>query len=272
MANFYAEKVALITGGASGIGRAVGVELCHRGAHAILADINIERAEFCAEEICKTGGNAKAMNLDVTDAEAVRKAVEDTVARYGRIDYLFNNAGIAIFGDTRDITLAQWKQVIDIDLWGVIHGIDAAYNIMVKQGFGHIVNTASTAGLLPIPVIISYTASKHAVVGLSLALRAEAKDLGVKVSVVCPGFVRTEIFETTEMIKLDRDHLEKKVLFAANVDATARSMLRGVRRNQAVIMPTLDGWPVWWLYRAAPWLFGSLFRSMVKDVREIRTE
>lgn len=272
MTDFYAEKVALITGGASGIGRALGAELCRRGAHAILADVNIERAEFCAEEICKTGGTAEAMNLDVTDPEQVRKAVEETVARHGRIDYLFNNAGIAVVGDARDVTLEQWKRVIDVDLWGVIHGINAAYNVMVKQGFGHIVNTASMAGLVPIPAILSYTVSKHAVVGLSLALRVEARDLDVKVSVVCPGFVWTEIFENSKTANLDRDSLVEMVPFAANVDTTARRILRGVRRNQAVIMPTLDARPAWWLYRAAPWLFGPVLRNLVQDVREIRTE
>jgi len=272
MADFYAEKVALITGGASGIGKALGAELCRRGARAILADINIELAECCADEICKAGGGAEAMDLDVTNPERVQKAVEEIVARHGRIDYLFNNAGIAVVGDARDVNLEQWKQVIDVDLWGVIYGINAAYPVMRKQGFGHIVNTASMAGLLPIPAILSYTASKHAVVGISLALRVEAKDLGVKVSVVCPGFVRTEIFENAESTNLDRDELEKNIPFTADVNATARRILKGVKRNRAVITPTLDGWPTWWLYRVAPWLFGPILRNMVREMREIRIE
>lgn len=270
MTDFYAEKVALITGGASGIGRAIGEELCRRGAHAILADVNMEGAELCAEEICKAGGAAVALNLDVTDSGEVQRAVEETVSRHGRIDYLFNNAGIAIVGDARDVTIKQWKRVIDVDLWGVIHGINAAYTVMVKQGYGHIVNTASMAGLLPIPAILSYTASKHALVGLSLALRIEAKNLGVKVSVVCPGFVRTEIFETTEATNIDRDGLGDKVPFAANVNRAARRILQGVKRNRAVITPTLDGRPTWWLYRAAPWLFGPILHNMVRDMRELR--
>ncbi|MBN1880793.1 MAG: SDR family oxidoreductase [Deltaproteobacteria bacterium] len=272
MADFYWGKIALVTGGASGIGRALGAELCRRGAHAILADVDIERAEFCTGEIKKTGGSAEAMSLDVTDAKQVRTAVEETVTRHGRIDYLFNNAGIAILGDARDITLEQWKRVVDVDLWGVVHGVDAAYPVMVKQGFGHIVNTASMAGLIPIPAILSYTASKHAVVGLSLALRVEARDLGVKISVVCPGFVRTEIFDNAETTNINRDKLHEKVPIAANVDRAAWRILRGVKRNRAVITPTLDGRPFWRLYRAAPWLFGPILRNMVGDMRELRNE
>jgi NAD(P)-dependent dehydrogenase (short-subunit alcohol dehydrogenase family) len=272
MADFFSGKIALVTGAASGIGKALGEELCRRGAHAIVTDVNIQGAELCADEICKAGGSAEAMNLDVTDAGAVKRAVEETVARHGRIDYLFNNAGIAVGADTRDTTLDDWKQVIDVDLWGVIHGIDAAYGIMIDQGFGHIVNTASMAGLMPFPFITSYTASKHAVVGLSLALRAEGKDLGVRFSVVCPGFVETGIFDASKSIKIDRGKLFDEIPFAFSPNYTARRILRQVQRNRAVITPTPDGRPIWWIYRTFPWLFTRFFLNMIRTVRKMKTE
>jgi len=272
MADHFSGKIALVTGAASGIGRALGEELCRRGAHSILADVNIEGAELCATEICTAGGSAEAVNLDVTDAEAVRKVVEKTVARHKRIDYLFNNAGIGIGADTRDTALADWKRVIDVNLWGVIYGIDAAYSIMIDQGFGHIINTASMAGLIPFPVITSYTASKHAVVGLSLALRAEAQDLGVRVSVICPGFVQTGIFDASKTINIDRGKMIKEIPFAFPADFTARRILKGVRRNWAVITPTPDGRPLWWVYRTFPWLFTRFLRKMIRDVRKMRIE
>jgi len=272
MADFFSGKIALVTGAASGIGKALGEELCRRGAHAIVTDVNIQGVKLCADEICKAGGSAEAMNLDVTDAGAVKRAVEETVTRHGRIDYLFNNAGIAVGADTRDTTLDDWKKVIDVDLWGVIHGIDAAYGIMIDQGFGHIVNTASMAGLMPFPFITSYTASKHAVVGLSLALRAEGRDLGVKFSVVCPGFVETGIFDASKSINIDRGKLIDEIPFAFSPNFTARRILRQVRRNRAVITPTPDGRPIWWIYRTFPWLFSRFFLNMIRDVRKMKIE
>jgi NAD(P)-dependent dehydrogenase (short-subunit alcohol dehydrogenase family) len=272
MSDFFSGKIALVTGAASGIGKALGEELCRRGAHAILADVNIEGAELCADEICTAGGSAEAVNLDVTDTEAVRKAVLDTVDRHGRIDYLFNNAGIGIGADTRDTTLDDWKQVIDVNLWGVIYGIDAAYTIMIDQGSGHIVNTSSMAGLMPFPSLTSYTTSKHAVVGLSLALRAEGKDLGVKFSVVCPGFVQTGIFDASRTINIDRGKLINEIPFAFPPNFTARRILRQVKRNRAVITPTPDARPLWWVYRTFPWMFNWFFLKIIRDVRDMKIE
>ena len=129
----------------------------------------------------------RAERVDVTDAVAVQRLVDGTVAREGRLDLLFNNAGIAVFADARDTSLEDWNRLIDVNLRGVVHGVAAAYPLMVRQGSGHIVNTASAAGLLPSPANIAYAATKHAVVGLSLTLRAEAVHHGVGVSVICPG-------------------------------------------------------------------------------------
>jgi len=116
-------------------------------------------------------------------------------ADQGRLDYLFNNAGIAATGDAAHYTLESWRKVVEVNVMGVVHGAQAAYPAILRQGFGHIVNIASTAGLLPTPSLVSYAASKHAVVGLSRALRAEAQSRGVRVSVVCPGVIRTPMLQ-----------------------------------------------------------------------------
>jgi NAD(P)-dependent dehydrogenase (short-subunit alcohol dehydrogenase family) len=118
----------------------------------------------------------------------VQALVSDLVARYGVLDYIFNNAGISVCADARDLEIAHWRKVIDVNLMGVVYGTHAAYQQMVKQGHGHIVNIASLAGLVPFPTNAPYAASKHAVVGLSLSMRTEGEALGVKVSAVCPGF------------------------------------------------------------------------------------
>jgi NADP-dependent 3-hydroxy acid dehydrogenase YdfG len=172
-------QVAIVTGGASGIGQALCHALATRGTMVIVADINAEGAQDVAAAIRLRGGQAAAHKVDVADAHSVNQLVQHTVAAHRRLDYLFNNAGIAVTADARDLRLEHWHQVIAVNLLGVIYGVQAAYPIMVQQGHGHIVNTASLAGLLPYPTNLPYATTKHAVVGLSLSLRAEAADLGV---------------------------------------------------------------------------------------------
>ena len=144
-------KIAIVTGGGSGIGEAVSQELARRGATVVVADINSGDAARVAEAIVRQGGRAEARQVDVSSEDAVRQMVEETAASHGRLDYLFNNAGIGIGGDARDLTSEHWRRVLGVDLFGVIYGTLAAYPIMTRQGFGHIVNTSSAAGLLPGP-------------------------------------------------------------------------------------------------------------------------
>jgi NAD(P)-dependent dehydrogenase (short-subunit alcohol dehydrogenase family) len=139
------QKVAIVTGGGSGIGEALCLELARRGTRVVVADINGDNAGRVAASIADTGGRAKARAVDVSRELDVRRLVEETTSVYGRLDYLFNNAGIGLGGDARDLTLDHWRRVLDVDLYGVLHGILAAYPIMARQGFGHIVNTSSAA-------------------------------------------------------------------------------------------------------------------------------
>ncbi|MFD0853232.1 SDR family oxidoreductase, partial [Actinomadura adrarensis] len=164
-------SIAVVTGGASGIGRAIATSLVARGDTVVVTDINAEGARKVAGRLNTLGrGSATAEGLDVTDADAVVKAYQQVKDQYGSLDLVFNNAGIAIGGLAEELTLDHWKRAVDINLMGVVHGIQAAYPIMLEQGSGHLVNTASLAGLVPMPVGIPYTATKHAVVGLSLGL------------------------------------------------------------------------------------------------------
>jgi NAD(P)-dependent dehydrogenase (short-subunit alcohol dehydrogenase family) len=181
------EKVAIVTGGSSGIGEALCSQLARRGARVVVADINADDARRVAADIVDNGGQAAASAVDVASEQDIRHLIEETASGHGHLDYLFNNAGIGLGGDARDLTLDHWHQVLDVDLYGVLHGILAAYPIMARQGFGHIVNTSSAAAFFPSPGNAPYCTAKHAIVGLSLSLRLEAADLGVKVSVECPG-------------------------------------------------------------------------------------
>ena len=150
-------QVAVVTGAASGIGRALSTALARRGATVVLADIDEAGAKAAADELAAdpragaAGAASSAAALDVTDAGAFGELVDRTVTDHGRIDLLFNNAGVGMAGDVSDMSLVHWDRVIDVNLRGVVHGVAAAYPVMIGQGRGHIVNTASLAGLIPGP-------------------------------------------------------------------------------------------------------------------------
>lgn len=264
-------RIAVITGAGSGVGAALARELGRRGAHVICADLAADNARAVAAEITSSGGRATAMQIDVTDAAQVAGLIETTAATHGRIDLMFNNAGISVAGDARDLTLEHWRRVLDVNLMGVVYGTDAAYKQMAKQGDGHIVNIASLAGLIPFPTNAPYATSKHAVVGLSLSMRAEGEDLGVKVSAVCPGFIQTNIFEATPFIKVDREGAMRNMPFTPMASAKAAdAILRGIRRNQAVIVFPGYARLIWGLHRMrASWL-NPFHRKAIRDLRRFR--
>ena len=268
----FTGKIVVITGAASGIGRALGQELCSSGAQVVLADLNAELLSRTGEELRASGYQVETTALDVRNFEAVKRLIEETARGHGRIDYLFNNAGIAVAGEARDVSLDDWRSVIDTSLYGVVHGVVAAYPIMLKQGSGHIINTASLAGLIPAPSEVSYSAAKYGIVGLSHSLRAEAADLGVRVSVVCPGFIETPIFHTSKVVKLDRDKALAEISKPMAADQCAREILRGVERNKPTIVVTTSAKVLWRLYRYTPWLLSLFGKRFVKKMREIRIE
>jgi len=167
----FEDAVSIVTGGASGIGLALGQALAARGSQVVLADRQLDLAEEAATGLRSSGARVTVAELDVRDFAAVERVVQQAIDQHGRLDFLFNNAGIGIAGDVQVHELQDWYEMLDVNLRGVIHGIQAAYPIMVGQGFGHIVNTASMAGLIPTPGCTGYAATKHAVVGLSESLR-----------------------------------------------------------------------------------------------------
>lgn len=269
----FKDKISMVTGAASGIGQAISRALGEDGAVVVIADVNLEGAQKVAAAIQQRGGRADAIQLDVTSAEDVQRAIDETVAKHGRLDLIFNNAGVAAGGEARDLSLADWRRIVDVNLMGVIYGTAAAYAVMVKQGFGHIVNTASLAGLLGAPFMVPYSATKHAVVGLSKSLRSEAADLGVKVTVICPGFIQTNIFEASPWRKVNKDDILQKIPFKImEAEEAARIILRGVARNKALIVFPGYAKFFWLLSRLSLKLVAPLDRKTVKDFRSTRSE
>ena len=271
--NNFKGKVVIVTGAASGIGRALSEELGRAQAVVAATDINTENLQEVASGITEAGGQAISAHLDVTQSADVTDFVNKIADEYGHIDYIFNNAGISVAGEARDMDLDHWHKVINVNLMGVIYGTTAVYPLMVKQGFGHIVNIASLAGLIGSPLNIPYATTKFAVVGLSTSLRGEGEDLGVKVSVVCPGYVKTGIYDATPILKADREKALANISFKM-MDATkaAQLILSGVIRNKAVITFPYYAGLLWWFYRFHPAILRPLGRKIIREFRTIRVE
>jgi len=258
MTNFK-NTIALVTGGGSGIGRALSLELALRGSKVHVTDLNSEASKSVAAEC---GDSASFECLDVCNAEAVKKCVNDLYKKNGRIDFIFNNAGIGGGGEVYDIPLEVWDKVIDINIRGVINGVHAAYSIMVKQGHGHIVNTASAAGLTPIPLLTPYVMSKHAVVGLSTSLRAEAAPFGVKVSVLCPGAIETPLLDQKQLPGLpempwvpdSRRYLTNLAGTPYPVEKLAKEALDAIAKNKGTIVIPKKAKILWLVARLFPGL------------------
>lgn len=237
-------KTAIVTGGASGIGKAIAAELVSRGATVVIADIDADAARLTAKRLTETlPGTATAAELDVRDAGAVQTVYRETADRYGRLDLVFNNAGIAVGGLAEEYTLEHWDRTIDVNLRGVVHGIHAAYPIMLEQSHGHIVNTASLAGLVAPAIMSPYTATKSAVVGLSMALRAEGATRGVRVSAMCPGFVDTPLLDNvnpgmpqTKVNQSPRGFVRRVQPRMYPPEKLAHDVMRGIARNKALIV------------------------------------
>lgn len=270
----WKDSTAFITGGGSGIGRALARALTERGAIVCVADLDGEAASRVASEC---GGGARALQLDVRDDHAVRVAIERFAAEQGRLDYLFNNAGIGLAGESDEIPIPQWRNIVDINLYGVLHGVLAAYPLMLKQGSGHIVNTASLAGLGPAPLLTPYAVTKHAVVGLSTSLRIEAAAKGVRVSVLCPAAIETPLLDqknapgsSIPWMPDTRRFLTRIAGAPYPVEKFAEETLAAIAGNQGVIVVPRRARIGWVLGRLFPALVEKLSGAAVAAERKTR--
>lgn len=258
--SYFDGKVAIVTGAASGIGRALSGALAARGSTVVLADVDDVGAKAAADAITDKGrGRAVPASLDVTDAEAFAALAAQVTSEHGGVDLLFNNAGIGVGGPVRDMTVAHWDRTFDVNLRGVSNGIMAVYPGMCDRGSGHIVNTASLAGLIPAPLLTPYAATKHAVVGLSTSLRGEAAGHGVRVSVVCPGVIDTPLLDKGNPKDLpptvefpDGRKLLSQIGKPYPPESLAEDVLDGVARNRVFIVAPRHARIPWRIYRLSP--------------------
>lgn len=263
----FSGKVAIVTGAASGIGRGLCEVLLDQGAIVHATDIRIDALAGLASG----AGELSTAQLDVTRALDVAELVRRVANERGRLDLIFNNAGIGVVGDFRLIDLDDVRRITDVNLWGVVYGTKAAYEVMAEQGHGHIVNIASSAGVMPVPMQTSYAMTKHAVVGFSRSLRIEAATCGVKVSAVLPGLVRTGFFEAATVVG-DYDYQQEMEDVPVRPIAARRAgelILAGVRANRELIAFPTSNRLILWLFRHFPALMmPALARTTTKSLTE----
>lgn len=264
----FKDRVVFITGAGSGIGRHLALGAARQGAIVWVTDLDAASARAVAHECREAGGRARDRVVDVTDAAEVERAMADVVAADVRLDYCFNNAGIGFAGEFRDSTVEQWRRVLDVNLFGVVHVAHAAFRVMAAQGHGHLVNTASLAGLIPTPGLSAYGASKWAVVGLTHALRLEGEGLGVKVSAICPGFIESNIYHRTLVAGLRADAMRSMAPFPiVPVEGLIARVFAGIARNEALIVYPFYARALWWVWRLMPWATRGRGLAQVAKIR-----
>lgn len=252
---------SVVTGAGGGLGRAFAEALAARRGKLLVSDIDLALAEATAARVRELGGEAEAMRCDVRQAAEVEALAERMDERFGGTDLVINNAGVAVSGLVGEVSLEDWRWILDINLLGVIHGCHSFIPRFRRAGSGHVINVASAAGLVSFPTMAPYNATKAAVVALSEALRAEVSHLGIHVTVLCPTFFVTNIIKAGRGPGDPRDAeeatrmMERSRLQAPDV---ARAALKAVAKDQLYCVPMLDGRLAWRLKRLWPALFGTL--------------
>jgi NAD(P)-dependent dehydrogenase (short-subunit alcohol dehydrogenase family) len=249
---YFSDRIALVTGGASGIGEALVRGLAEQGARVIIADYNFVRAEQLATELCAHGHAASASMLDIRERQSIEYVIGQVVKRYKRLDIMVNNVGVLVVSEVADTEDSDWDRLIEVNLKGVFHGYRAALGQMRLQGFGQILNTASAAALAPMPYFGAYGAIKHAVLGMTTAARIEAAMYNIKVCALCPGVVDTPILSNHVSHGVDSDKLFRLIPFKQQPAQVARAALKGLKQNRAVITVGLSGQLPYWAYRWFP--------------------
>jgi NADP-dependent 3-hydroxy acid dehydrogenase YdfG len=237
------DKVVAITGASSGIGEATALLLAERGAKLVLGARRSGRLEALADRIAGAGGEAAYARTDVKRRDDLAGLVKLACERYGKLDVLVNNAGIGPISPLDDLRVEDWEEMIDINIKGVLYGIAAALPVFRKQGFGHFVNTASTAGLKIVPTMAVYAGTKLAVRAISEGLRQEAGER-LRVTIISPGFVHTGFAESMTNLEVKASIVEKMGRIAIPPDAIARAIAFAIEQpadidvGEIVIRPT----------------------------------
>ncbi|MFO0736789.1 MAG: SDR family NAD(P)-dependent oxidoreductase [Labilithrix sp.] len=275
----FAGKVAAITGAASGMGRSLAVRLARRSCEVAISDVDevglAETARLVEQE--KPGLRVTKKWLDVADAEAMRAWAREVATEHGRVNLIFNNAGVSYAATVEGAPQAEFDRIIDIDFWGVVHGTRAFLPYLRASGDGHVINTSSLFGLIAFPGQCTYNSAKFAVRGFTESLRLELEITGAPVSASCvhPGGIKTNIARASKMHESmadlgidDHDAAKQRFekAFRVTADEAAEIILRGVQRNDARILVGTDARIMDVLQRIMPGTYASVLARISKRV------
>ncbi|BBY55264.1 SDR family oxidoreductase [Mycobacterium koreense] len=238
----FTDKVAVITGAGSGIGRSLAVKLAERGARLALSDIDTAAVAETAERCERLGAQAVSFGLDVADRPAVYAHSDEVMDRFGQVNLVFNNAGVALGADVIDMEWDDFEWLMGINFWGVTYGTKAFLPHLIASGDGHIVNVSSVFGLMGIPSQSAYNSAKFAVRGFTEALRQEMRAAKYPVGVTCvhPGGIKTNIAVNARGVPADADREQIRkgfdLIAITRADSAARIILRGVEKNKPRVL------------------------------------
>jgi NADP-dependent 3-hydroxy acid dehydrogenase YdfG len=265
----FAGKVAAVTGAGSGIGQALAIELARSGASVAISDVNTEGLAATEEQLKAIGAPVKADRLDVTEREAFELYADAVKAHFGKVNQIYNNAGIAFAGDIEVSPFKDIEKVMDVDFWGVVNGTKIFLPHLIASGDGHVINISSVFGLFSVPGQAAYNAAKFAVRGFTEALRQEMMAAGhpVKVTTVHPGGIKTNIARNMTTVEgLDKDEIAQtfdKKLASTSPQKAARIILDGVRKNRARVLVGPDAKALDLIVRVTGSGYQRLFSSVM---------
>ncbi len=251
----FKTKIVVITGAGSGFGRGLALDFAKLGWKVAVSDINMERAEESVRLFNGTGGQGMAIKCDVTKPEEVQGLADAVISKWGTVDIIINNAGVPVLGFMEKITLEDWRFEIDVMLMSVIYGCRTFIPIFKKQGWGHIVNIASSAGIVSLPEMSPYNVTKAGVISLSETLRGELKGSNIGVTVVCPTFFKTNLMDqarSTDEHQLKMGEAFFNKFSFGTTESVSRATLKAIKKNKLYVLPQPDSKLFWFMKRMTP--------------------
>ena len=264
-------KTAVVTGAASGIGRAVSVALATEGWKVGIADIDMPEAENTLEKVVRAGGTGEVFECNVRSLDRVQAMADHFFETWGSVGLLMNNAGVGAGGEVGVIPIEDWRTAIETDLWGAVYGCHCFLPRMKEQGTGHIVNTASFSGISTLAEMAPYNMAKAAVIALSQTLKIELAPHNIGVTVLCPLFVATNVVETTLKlcnVESYADEFGTEFLRSGmrnsglTPEILAQKVLGAVDKNRLYLLPTLNSKLFWLSLRVAPSAYFSFWAAL----------
>jgi len=269
----FPQKRAFITGAASGLGLAIGERLAPQGWKLLIADINAQRLAQAEQKLQALGAQTLSMVMDVTEYSAQEDAARTLQETWGGVDLVFNNAGIATAGAIDELTLADWEKTIDIDLWSVVYGCRIFTPMLKRQGGGHIINTASSAGTLAGPEMAAYNVAKAGVVSLSETLKTELSKDNIGVSVICPTVFVTSLGDTMTGRTQMEDNLMRQ-LQASKVTAQdiVDDVMKAIAKDRLYVITQTDARWGWRMKRFFPELYPRVIAYFYRNKKWIYSQ